>query len=76
MGQRTRHQAGFLGTYNVFRDQIELGDGAVPLVAHWTFDGTNLVFSDLENGRCDDEVVWTTHPWVLIGPAGVPTTTG
>jgi TRAP-type C4-dicarboxylate transport system substrate-binding protein len=65
---------GFIGTYNVFRDQIELQDGTVPLVAHWTLDGPNLVFEDIENGRCDDEVVWTTHPWVLVEEAEPPAT--
>ncbi len=61
-------EPGFIGPFNVFRDQIELGDDTPPIIARWTFDGTNLVFSDMENGRCDDVVVWTTHPWVLIDP--------
>ena len=67
-------EEGFIGTYNVFRDQIELQDGPVQLIAHWTLDGTNLVFNDIENGSCDDEVVWTTHPWVLVEAAEPPST--
>jgi hypothetical protein len=66
----------WIGTYNVFRDQIELADGAESgLVAHWTFDGTSLVLSDMENGRCDDVVLWTTHPWLLVDPATAPPAT-
>ena len=58
-------QPGWTGTYSVFRDQIEI-QGDYSINAHWTFDGTNLVLSDVETADCADSVIWTTHPWTLV----------
>jgi TRAP-type C4-dicarboxylate transport system substrate-binding protein len=71
-GRGGEREAGFVGTYEVFRDRVEISDSLGTFTAHWTFDGTNLTFSDLEGGRCDDVIVWTTHPWALVIPAGAP----
>jgi TRAP-type C4-dicarboxylate transport system substrate-binding protein len=57
---------GWSGTYTVFRDRIELTDSAGTMTARWTYDGTDLTFSDLADyPGCGDVVVWTTHPWAL-----------
>jgi TRAP-type C4-dicarboxylate transport system substrate-binding protein len=59
----------FIGYYNVFRDTFEFGDGPTPFTAHWSFDGRDLVLSDLTHPfdhDCVHAVVWTTHPWVRI----------
>jgi TRAP-type C4-dicarboxylate transport system substrate-binding protein len=61
-------EPGWVGTYTVFRDQIEI-QGDYSIDARWTFDGTNLVLSDVETPNCADAVIWTTHPWVLVEPA-------
>lgn len=68
-GRGGQRQAGFIGTYEVFRDRIELTDDQGTMTARWTFDGKNLTFTDLEGGECGDVTVWTTHPWVLVRPA-------
>jgi TRAP-type C4-dicarboxylate transport system substrate-binding protein len=59
-------EPGFIGSYEVFRDWIELADSMGRFTTHWTFDGTNLVLSDMEGGECGDEIVWTTHPWIRV----------
>jgi TRAP-type C4-dicarboxylate transport system substrate-binding protein len=58
---------GFVGTYDVFRDRIEVTDAIGTVSARWSFDGERLTLSDVVNPlSCDDVVVWTSHPWVLI----------
>ena len=38
--------------------------------ARWSFDGESLTFTDLVNPvGCDDVVVLTSHPWVLVADA-------
>ncbi len=61
---------GWNGNYEVFDDRIELTDSLGTLTARWTFDGEQLVLSEMTGGACDDETVWTTHPWVLTAPEG------
>jgi TRAP-type C4-dicarboxylate transport system substrate-binding protein len=65
-GRGGKRQAGFIGTYEVFRDRIELTDDQGTMTARWTFDGKNLTFTDLEGGECGDVTVWTTHPWMQV----------
>jgi TRAP-type C4-dicarboxylate transport system substrate-binding protein len=56
--------------YEVFRDRITIIDPAAPareMSARFTFDGTNLVFSDLQNApSCADEVIMASGPWALV----------
>jgi TRAP-type C4-dicarboxylate transport system substrate-binding protein len=65
-GRGGKRQAGFIGTYEVFRDRIELTDDQGTMTARWTFDGKNLTLTDLEGGECGDVTVWTTHPWMQV----------
>ncbi len=60
-------EIGWVGSYRVFRDRFELTESNVghTMSTLWTFDGKKLTLSDMQNGRCDDITVWTTHPWVL-----------
>ena len=37
-----------------------------PLAITWSFDGKQLVLSDMRTDFCDHQTVWTTHPWVLV----------
>ncbi len=60
-------EVGWSGTYRIFRDTLELDDGEdEPLAATWSFDGKQLVLSDMRTDLCDHQTVWTTHPWVLV----------
>jgi TRAP-type C4-dicarboxylate transport system substrate-binding protein len=72
-------EIGFKATYSVVRDRIEvLEDGVTqPLSFLWTFDGTQLVFSDLAPDNCEHSGVWESHPWVLVedDPFSPPETT-
>jgi TRAP-type C4-dicarboxylate transport system substrate-binding protein len=71
-GRGGKREAAFTGTYEVFRDRIELSDSMGTMSARWSFDGKNLTFTDLAGGECGDVTVWTTHPWVLVTPADAP----
>ena len=70
VGHPEELETGWSGTYRTFRDTIELIESGidVPLTATWTFDGTNLVLSDMRTDSCDHPTVWTTHPWELVVP--------
>ena len=64
-GRGAERELGWKGTYQVFRDQIELsGDGT--LTATFTIDGDTLTLSDMRGGGCGDATIWTTNPWVLV----------
>jgi hypothetical protein len=66
-GRGGRQDVAWSGTLTIFRDRVELDT----MTARWTFDGTNLTFSDLANyAGCGDVTVWTTHPWVLTSTSG------
>jgi TRAP-type C4-dicarboxylate transport system substrate-binding protein len=57
-----------VGSYRIFRDRFELtesGAGGITVDMLWSFDGKKLTLTDMRNGFCGAEVVWTTHPWVL-----------
>jgi TRAP-type C4-dicarboxylate transport system substrate-binding protein len=62
-------EIGWAGNYRVFRDRFELTEttGAT-MTAVWSFDGASLRLSQLQNGECEDAVVWTSRPWVLEQP--------
>ena len=72
-------ERGFIGTYSVFRDQMQIDEsGGASFSVHWEFDGNRLVLSDLEFSHvvgegCDHVVVWTTKPWVLLDSASTTT---
>jgi TRAP-type C4-dicarboxylate transport system substrate-binding protein len=56
---------GWRGTYQVFRDTLELTEGGTgaPFTVTWSLKGSTLTLSNLKNGRCDDVAVWAIHPW-------------
>ena len=61
---------GSRGTYTVFRDRIEFGEIGLNATFsfRWSFDGTQLVLSDLadDHGDCIAEVVLSGQPWTLV----------
>jgi len=61
-------EGGWTGTYRIFRDTFELLEEGTdePLAMTWSFDGKQLVLSDMRTEFCDHRTVWTTHPWVLV----------
>ena len=61
-------EVGWTGTYRIFRDTFELLEEGTdePLAMTWSFDGKQLVLSDMRTDFCDHRTVWTTHPWVLV----------
>ena len=65
-------ELGFRATYTVFRDRVEFNELGLdaPLSFRWTFDGTTLVLSGLEDdhGECAHHIVWETNPWTLAKP--------
>jgi TRAP-type transport system periplasmic protein len=66
-GRGGRREWGWIGSYAVFRDRVELTDSEGVMSARWSFDGRRLTFTDLRNyPSCGDVVVWTTHPWTLV----------
>jgi TRAP-type C4-dicarboxylate transport system substrate-binding protein len=64
-GRGAERELGWKGTYQVFRDQIELS-GDDTLTATFTIDGDSLTLSDMRGGGCGDATIWTTNPWVLV----------
>lgn len=68
MGKPELREPGWHGTYRTFRDTFELvEDGGVPLSSSFDFDGRRLLLTDMKTDFCDARVVWTEHPWVLVG---------
>ena len=68
---------GFRASYSVFRDQIEVQGNPDNGHRRWSFDGTNLSFTDV--GSCEEAsctpaaggaspftVVWGSNPWVRV----------
>ena len=55
---------GWRGTYQVFRDTLELTeDGTTAtMTLTWSLNGSTLTLSNLKNGHCDDVAVWA-HRW-------------
>jgi hypothetical protein len=74
-------EIGFKATYSVVRDRVDILEQGTtqPLSFHWTFDGTQLILSDLTDdyGECAHRGVWESHPWVLVDdvPFSTPETT-
>jgi TRAP-type C4-dicarboxylate transport system substrate-binding protein len=66
----------FIGSYDVLRDRVEIRDPIGEFTVRWTLDGANLMFSDMDGGRCDDEITWTAHPWVAAGSEDETALTG
>jgi hypothetical protein len=56
---------GWRGTYQVFRDTLELTEGGTtaPFTVTWSLKGSTLTLSNLKNGHCDDVATWSIHPW-------------
>jgi hypothetical protein len=60
---------GELGSYTVFRDQIEVDISEDwSITARWSVDGTVLTFTDVKSSGEDGPnvitVIWESHPWV------------
>ena len=60
-------ETGVAGTYEVFRDhvEIELIDIDGTYRARWSFDGTNLVLTEV-TGECVGQTILSAHPWNLV----------
>lgn len=58
-------EIGWRGTYQVYRDTLELTEGgtAATFTVTWSLNGSTLTLSNLQNGHCDDVAAWTAHPW-------------
>jgi TRAP-type C4-dicarboxylate transport system substrate-binding protein len=58
---------GWVGRYRVFRDRLELTEASTgaTMTTLWTYHLDRLTLTDMRNGRCGDDIVWTTHPWIL-----------
>jgi TRAP-type C4-dicarboxylate transport system substrate-binding protein len=54
--------------YSFFGDHVQLGDFSM----RWTWDGTQLTFSEIEGGAAGDAQAWTTKPFTRIADAGAP----
>lgn len=63
-GHDSARKPGFFGTYQVFRDQIEISDGGFDLKATFSLDGDRLTLSNMTGGECGDITLWTTKPWL------------
>ena len=59
-------ETGFVGHYTVFRDRIEVTDGTDTVTANWSFDGDNLIFTNVTPEHTPFEVVWESHPLTLV----------
>jgi TRAP-type C4-dicarboxylate transport system substrate-binding protein len=58
-------EIGIEGTYSLFRDRfVGKGSNGDTLRARWSFDGTNLRFSDFSFPGAY-RLVWASEPWVL-----------
>ena len=66
---------GFAGTYTVFRDQIEVTSPDDTVSANWSFDGQQLVFTNVTPDQSPFEVTWESHPWQLVESAEASSTT-
>ena len=59
---------GTTGTYEVSGPSIVLAESGFPAMrAHWTFDGTSLDLSDIDDPACDQSL-FELNPWVLVDP--------
>lgn len=60
-----RREIGIAGTYSLFRDRfVGKGSNGDTLRARWSFDGTNLRFSDFGFPGAY-RLVWASEPWSL-----------
>jgi TRAP-type C4-dicarboxylate transport system substrate-binding protein len=58
-------EAGYIGTYEVFRDRVTFTDPGGTFSARWSADANTLTFTEFD-GPCGDAVVWGSHPWVRV----------
>jgi hypothetical protein len=58
-------EIGRRGTYQVFRDTLELteNDTVTPFTLTWSLNSSTLTLSNLKNGHCDDAAVWA-DAWI------------
>jgi hypothetical protein len=66
-GHPEASEVGWTGTYRAYRETFELieaGHKGLPLT--WSWDGKQLQLTDWPLDGCDNEVVWTSHPWVKV----------
>ncbi len=56
---------GFKGQYAATAELIDVSDGIDTVTAAWSFDGHQLVFTDVGPENSPFETLWEAHPWVL-----------
>jgi TRAP-type C4-dicarboxylate transport system substrate-binding protein len=61
-------EAGFEGTYSVYKDRIALNNGDI--TARWRVVNGDLVFSDVRGEGPADVVVFASHPWKRVRQPG------
>ena len=60
-------EVGWHGTYQIFKDTLQLTSGSDVLTMTWRITGSTLRLSDLRNSHdCHDTYIWATHPWTKI----------
>ena len=62
-------EIGWKGTYQVFRDTVQLtaDGGGDTFTMTWSLANSALTLSNLQNSHdCGDAVVWTLHPWKKV----------
>ena len=58
-------EVGWHGTYQMFRDNLQLTSGSDVPTMTWRLSDQTLCVSNLRNSHdCRDAVVWATHPWM------------
>ncbi len=55
-------------TFSFFGDHVQLGN----FTMRWSWDGTELTFSEIEGGEPGDAQAWTTQPFVKLDKPTVP----
>jgi len=58
-------EAGYIGTYDVFRDRVKFTDAGGSFSARWAADDKTLTLTQFD-GPCGDATVWGSHPWVRV----------
>jgi len=62
-------EIGIEGTYSQYRDRfVATGSNGDKLTARWSFDGTELTFTDFRPRNTPYELVWASQPWKAQSP--------
>jgi TRAP-type transport system periplasmic protein len=64
---------GFRGTYSIYRDRIvATGNNGDVVTARWSFEGSQLRFTDVKPARSPYSLTWGTHPWQAVSASAQP----